>query len=205
MCQNICHSGGQSKNVFNQVWCEHFCPDVLVRACFSHAMRFTRQGSDKTCFLSCASWIFGALLLEILGYVFGSKNEVYTIDVTELILNAVALDARRFQTIFCFSAVPEKKFGSLWVLECISYSWIVVFLLLDFDMTTLLSWKLWVFLESHTIYQWNPKSCWLVSPSNVMKSPNLISKIQMFQYTQYMFRTSLHFFVPTNPLLVNHI
>jgi hypothetical protein len=109
MCQNICHSGGQSKNVFNQVWCEHFCPDVLVRACFSHAMRFTRQGSDKTCFLSCASWIFGALLLEILGYVFGSKNEVYTIDVTELILNAVALDARRFQTIFCFSAVPEKS------------------------------------------------------------------------------------------------
>ena len=140
-----------------------------------------------------------------IGYVFGSKNEVYTIDVTELILNAVALDARRFQTIFCFSAVPEKKFGSLWVLEFISYCWIVVFYLLGFDMTTLLSWKLRVFLENHTICQWNPKSCCLVSPSNVMKKSKFNFKIQIFQYTQYMFRTSLDFFVPSNPLLVNHI
>ena len=140
-----------------------------------------------------------------IGYVFGSKNEVYTIDVTELILNAVALDARRFQTIFCFSAVPEKKFGSLWVLEFISYCWIVVFYLLGFDMTTLLSWKLRVFLENHTICQWNPKSCCLVSPSNVMKKSKFNFKSQIFQYTQYMFRTSLDFFVPSNPLLVNHI
>ena len=38
-----------------------------------------------------------------------NQAKVYTIDVTELILNAVALDTRRCQTIFCFSAVPERK------------------------------------------------------------------------------------------------
>ena len=131
-----------------------------------------------------------------IGYVFGSKNEVYTIDVTELILNAVALDARRFQTIFCFSAVPEKSsdpFGYWNSSHIVGLSFFIYWVLIWLHCWVEncgYSWKTIRYVSgilNHVV---------LCPPVTSWKSPNLISKAKSFNIPNICFGQVLIFSSP---------